>query len=281
MRFFLFLIISLTVYAKTPYSVLESRQIKAVQLWESGKNKEAFLIFKKNSEGNHAPSMFYMGLYYLYGFNTVELSSDNAFQYINKSAELGYVNAILQRIILYYYGIGISKNVIMAKRYFNEIEIYTNLLENDSKSFLLTLIELRKISSRKMRKYRIDLIKKILKNKTRLSKVNLVFFYRTYFYYTKFFKKSIKVIKNEVYKANAEAQGLFYEKYSYKLSKKEAFKLLVLAATQGDSNSQYNLSTYYSRRGDNKKHVYWLKKAANSGDILSQILINKKLKKGR
>jgi TPR repeat protein len=65
------------------------------------------------------------------------------------------------------------------------------------------------------------------------------------------------------------------------LSKKEAFKLLVLAATQGDSNSQYNLSTYYSRRGDNKKHVYWLKKAANSGDILSQILINKKLKKGR
>jgi len=271
MRVLLFFIISLEVFATSKYDILEKKHSEAVELWEIGNNEKAFDIFKENSEKDYAASMFYLGLYYLYGFDTVKISYNNAFYYINRAADKGYINAELQRIIFYYYGIGMPKDRGVSKATFRGIEPYTHLLNQKSKSYMLILVSLKKGFKNKKNKYRIKLLKKILKSKHRLAIINLIFFYRTYPSYLKYNSyKAKSLIKNEIKKGNSEAQALYYEEYYKYLKKSIAFKYLLKAGIQGDVNSQYNLYLYYLRKKNNEKKMFWLEKAAKSGDSLAK-----------
>ncbi len=266
MKIIVLLLISFNIFAETEYRVLELKYEKAVKLWENGQNKEAFDIFEKNSRKNHPPSMFYLGLYHLYGFNTVEISYDTAFYFINKAADKGFLKAELQRIILYYYGIGIPKDREIAKHRFSEVYPYFKLMNNESKSFLLILINLKVMSKNKKNKYVKKLIKKLNHTKKRLSKINLIFFYRTFRHYIYLNKSKVKkLIKLEIKRGDAEAEALYYEEFHNELRKSEVLDYIFKAAKQGDSNSQYNLYLHYDRKNNKKKKFFWLKKAAKNG----------------
>ncbi len=266
MKVFIFLIISFNIFAKTQYKTPEVEYKKAVELWKTGKNKKAFDIFERNSRVNHPPSMFYVGLYHLYGFNTVEISYDTAFYFINEAAKRGFLKAELQRIILYYYGIGIPKDREIAKHKFSDIYPYFKLMDKETKSFLLILIKLKVLPKKQKRKYIKKLMKDAISAKTRLSRINLVFFYRTFRYYI--YQNPAKVrrlIKSEIKKGNAEAQALLYEEFHRRMRKSEVLSYVFKAAKQGDSTSQYNLYLYYSRKHNRKKMIFWLRKAAKNG----------------
>jgi len=272
MRFFLLIIISISIFAKTPYSVLESEHNKAVKLWENGKNIEAFSIFKKNNEENYIPSKYYIGLYYLYGFNTVKISYSKAFDYINDSSETGYINAMLQNSILYYYGIGTVKDKTKAKRILNKIALYFNMFDETSKSYLITIKKFNfTFLGVKLKKTRV-LLKESIKSKNRLSKVNLIFYLRTHPYFFRRFTEATSILKEELKKGNVEAQALFYEQYSIK---KRALKFLLAAAKQGDVNSQYNLYLHYKRKKNKRKKIKWLRIAANNGDKTARRILRR------
>lgn len=266
MKIIVLLLVSFNIFAKTEYKVLTLNYKKAVRLWENGNNKEAFDIFEKNSQENHPPSMFYLGLYHLYGFNTVEISYDTAFYFINKAAEKGYLKAALQRIILYYYGIGVPKDREIAKHKFSEVYPYFKLMNNESKSFLLILSNLKAMTNNKRNKYLRKLIKKVEHTNSRLAKINLIFFYRTLRYYIYLNKRKVKkLIKAEIKTGNAEAEALYYEEFHNNLKKIEVLDYIFKAAKQGDATSQYNLYLYYNRKKNKRKKIFWLKKAAKNG----------------
>jgi len=274
MKIILLFLITLNIFAKIPYQVLESKHNKAVKLWEEGKNQEAFVIFRENKAENYHASIFYLGLYYLYGFNTVKVSYDKAFRYIDEASNAGYVDATLQKAILYYYGLGTIRDKNIAKKVLGSISQYIKLLPPKSQSYLLILNRFRFNTLKHRRKALKKMIRKFNNLDHRLIKVNQIFFYRTFRKYFKMNKINRKLLNSEVKKGNSEAQALHYEYYQD--TKKSSIEILLSAGKQGDLNSQFNLYLFYKRIRDKKNKLKWLKLAAKNGDKTAKKILKYK-----
>jgi TPR repeat protein len=109
--FIIHLFFSSIIFAVTP----EIQQ--AIEMWENGKESEAFPIFLKYKDGNDADALAYLGRSYMNG-KGVEKNTSLAYEYFSKAAAQGQPYGLNGVGVCYRNGYGVKQDLQKAEKYF-------------------------------------------------------------------------------------------------------------------------------------------------------------------
>jgi len=223
---------------------------------------------------------FLLNLLYSNNFSEASKYYENkqykkAFEIYDKLARKNNANAQYNLALMYYNGIGVTKNRIQA---FIWLTTASKLNHKEAQNKLAYMYEKGIIPDIKNIKKALELYKKSANQNYDIAQLNLAMHYaqfinkkstkKAFYWYTKAFNNNNIVATNNL-------ATMYYFGNGTKKDYKKAAKLYTIAAKANDKLAQYNLAMmYYSGSGIKKDFSLahkWLKKSAINGNKLAQL----------
>lgn len=240
--------------------------------WHKEKNYvEAKKLFEKYAEKGNAKAMWYLGLYYEYGYG-IESNIEKAYEWYLEGAEAGNPKAMNAVAICYEKGIGTQKNTTKAAEWYKKgadtgemyaMYNYARCCENG--------IGIRSSEDRSSETFLFWYEKS-----AELGHPNSMGILANHYRFYSDYNKAIYWAKKGEKNNNEESIEVLVSIYDRTQQYEKVFALLEPRAQKGDIRAMITLWDWYSTGRvvlkpyrNYERSYYWLKKAAEAGDYSS------------
>jgi len=248
--------------------------IKKIEKWDSITELVDNIQYKYDIET--ATPLYFKGLNYYLGFNSVKINTKTAFDFMKNSSLLGYNVAMAWLGVMYYDGIGVAKNEYYGKQWIQRA-FSANLLENVANGdkeaeIILSVLYDKGLSVIKNPEKYYNFSINNIDNSIALCNLGEIY------YYGKFvspnLKESINYFQKSAEMGNALAQnwlGYIYKQETQVFNPFKSFYWFSKSAEQNDNYGMRNLAElYFDGIGNTKDLVLsyeWFMKSAENEDV--------------